>query len=113
MSGYVPDAGDIVWIDMSPQAGQETAFRHPAVVLTPAYYSVATGLALVVPMTTKAKGGSFEVPMRGAQRAKGVVLANELRTVDYAARNAEKFDRCPSDVLRAIRDIGEALVRGE
>lgn len=113
MSGYVPEAGDIVWIDLSPQAGQETAFRHPAVVLTPAYYSVATGLALVVPMTTKAKGGTFEVPMRGAKRAKGVVLANELRTVDYAARNTEKFDVCPADVLQQVRDIGEALVRGE
>jgi mRNA interferase MazF len=109
---YMPDAGDIAWIDFSPQAGSETAQRHAAVVLTPAAYSIATGLALVVPMTTKAKGGTFEVPMRGAKRAKGVVLANALRSIDYAARRAEKFDECPPDVLRRIRDIGEALVRG-
>jgi mRNA interferase MazF len=109
---YTPDAGDIARIDFRPHSGSETAQRHAGVVLTPAAYSIATGLALVVPMTTKAKGGSFEVPMRGAQRAKGVVLANELRTIDYAARRAEKFDECPPDVLQRIRDIAEALVKG-
>lgn len=109
---YTPDAGDIAWIDFSPHSGSETAQRHPGVVLTPAAYSVATGLALVVPVTTKAKGGSFEVPIRGARRAKGVALANELRTIDYIARRAEKFDDCPPVVLQQIRDIAEALVRG-
>ena len=109
---YTPDVGDIAWIQFSAYAGHETAYRHAGVVLTPARYSTATGLALVVPMTTEAKGGAFEVPMRGAKRAKGVVLANELRTIDYAARGAEKFDDCPPDVLRRVRDIAEALVRG-
>lgn len=63
-------------------------------------------------MATKAKGGTFEVPTRGAKRAKGVVLANELRRIDYAARRAEKFDECPPEVLQRIRDIAEAVVRG-
>jgi len=109
---YTPDTGDIAWVDFSPHAGGETAYRHPAIVLTPAAYSAATGLALVVPVTTKAKGGTFEVPVRGARRARGVALANELRSIDFAARRAEKFDDCPADVLRRIRDIAEAPIRG-
>lgn len=112
MAPYTPDAGDIVWLDFSPQAGAETALRHPALVLTPSEYSVATGLALVVPLTTKAKGGSFEVPVRGAGKAKGVILANELRTVDYAARNAQPFDKCPADLLAQVRLIATAVVNG-
>ena len=108
---YTPETGDIAWVDFSPHAGGETAYRHPGIVLTPASYSAATGLALVVPVTTKAKGGSFEVPLRGARRARGVALANELRSIDYAARRAEKFDDCPADVLRRIRDIAEALIK--
>lgn len=110
---YVPDKGDIVWVEFSPQAGRETRDRHAALVLTPAAYGVATGLALVVPLTTKAKGGSFEVPMRGARKAKGVALANELRSIDYQARLAQKFDDCPADVLERVQLIAEALVRGE
>ncbi|PKU21730.1 type II toxin-antitoxin system PemK/MazF family toxin [Telmatospirillum siberiense] len=110
---YDPEAGDVVWLDFTPHAGHETAGRHPAIILTPRAYQVATGLALVVPVTTKAKGGSFEVPIRGAKRIKGVALANELRTIDYAARQAEKFDVCPAEALARIRDIGEALLRPE
>jgi mRNA interferase MazF len=109
---YTPDAGDIAWIDFSPQSGMETAKRHAGVVLTPAAYSVATGLALVVPITTKAKGGAFEVPLRGARRAKGVALANELRSIDFIARRAEKYDDCPPEMLQRIRDVAEALIRG-
>ncbi len=97
-----PDAGDVVWLDFAPHAGHETAGRHPAVVLTPQAYSV----------TTKAKGGSFEVALRGARTVKGVALANELRSIDYAARNADKFDTGPADALEHIREIGEAVVRG-
>lgn len=109
---YTPDTGDIAWVDFSPHAGGETAYRHPAVVLTPATYSTATGLALVVPVTTKAKGGTFEVPIRGTRRARGVALANELRSIDFVARHAEKFDDCPADVLRLIRGIAYALING-
>ncbi len=108
---FDPDVGDVVWLDFTPHAGHETAGRHAAIVLTPRAYSVATGLALVVPVTTTAKGGSFEVPLRGGNRVKGVALANELRTIDYAARNAEKFDDCPDDALVRIREIGEALLQ--
>ena len=108
---FDPDSGDVVWLDFTPHAGREMAGRHPAIVLTPRAYSVATGLCLVVPVTTKVKGGSFEVPIRGGKRVKGVALANELRTIDYAARNAEKFDECPSEAFTRIRDIAEALLQ--
>jgi len=109
---YVPDAGDIVWADFSPQAGSETAFRHPAVVLSPAAYSVATGLTLVVPVTSKGKGGTFEVEVRGAGRVRGYALANELRTLDCDARKVEKADVCPADTLARIKAIAIALIEG-
>jgi mRNA interferase MazF len=110
---HAPSRGEVVWIDLTPQAGRETAGRHAAVVLTPRAYAVATGLALVVPVTTKVKGGSFEVPLKGALKAKGVVLANELRSIDYAARNATPFDQCPDAVLERILDIAHAILRGD
>lgn len=110
---YTPERGDVVWVDFTPHAGHETAGRHPAIVLTPSAYAVATGLVLVVPVTTKAKGGTFEVPVVGARKAKGVALANELRTIDYEARNTDRFDTCPQAVLDRILDIAFALLAGE
>jgi mRNA interferase MazF len=112
LTDYVPNTGDIVWVDFSPQAGSETAFRHPAVVLTVAAYSVATGLALVVPVTTKGKGGSFEVAIK-AGRIHGYALANEIRTIDYLARNVEKEAVCPADTFVRIKAIAAALIEGQ
>lgn len=113
MSQYIPDTGDIVWLEFSPHAGSETAGRHPAIIPSRRDYSVATGLALVVPVTSKQKGGSFEVLFRGAGGIRGVALANELRTVDYIVRQAEKRDVCPGDALARIKQIAHALIEGD
>ena len=53
---YIPDAGDIVWMDFNPQAGHEQAGHRPALVLSPAVYNGRIGLLLCCPMTTKIKG---------------------------------------------------------
>ena len=58
---YIPDAGDIVWMDFDPQAGHEQAGHRPALVLSPAVYNGRIGLLLCCPMTTKIKGYPFEV----------------------------------------------------
>ena len=108
-----PGRGDIVWVDFTPHAGHETAGRHPAVVLTTGAYGVATGLTLVVPLTTKAKGGTFEVPIIGARKAKGVALANEMRTIDHQARRVERFDTCPATAFERILHIAFALLTGD
>jgi len=109
---YVPEAGDIVWMDFSPQAGREIAGRHPAVVLSRQAYSVATGSALVVPITSKGKGGTFEVAVHGSGRIKGYALANEVKSVDYATRNMEHAETCPADAMARIREIIVAIVGG-
>jgi len=109
---YVPEAGDIVWMDFSPQAGKEMAGRHPAVVLSRQAYSVATGIALVVPITSKGKGGTFEVLVHGSGRIKGYALANEVKSVDYAPRNMEHAETCPAEALAKIREILVAIIGG-
>lgn len=63
MSGrsYVPDRGDIVWLQFNPQAGHEQAGHRPALVLSPASYNRRSGLMLCCPMTSQRKGYPFEV----------------------------------------------------
>ena len=60
---YVPDAGDVVWLNFDPQAGHEQAGHRPALVLSPASYNLKAGLPVCCPMSTKAKGYPFEVPV--------------------------------------------------
>jgi mRNA interferase MazF len=85
---YVPDAGDIVWINFDPQAGHEQAGYRPAVVLSPAAYNGKTSLMLCCPMTTQIKSYPFEVLIAGATRS--AVLADQIKSVDWRRRRAKR-----------------------
>lgn len=105
---WVPDAGDIIWIEFDPQAGHEQAEHRPALVLSPADYNGFTGLLLCVPMTTRIKGYKFEVPVAGKRG--GVALADQVKSFDWRARRASKEGRASVAELEAIRARLRALV---
>jgi mRNA interferase MazF len=98
---YVPDAGDIVWLHFDPQAGHEQAGRRPALVLTPARYNGARGMALFCPMTTKIKGYVFEVIV--SQRPPSAVLADQIRSLDWRARRVVPKGAAEPRVLAEVR----------
>ena len=85
----VPDRGDVVWISLNPQAGHEQAGRRPALVLSPAAYNRAVGLALLCPITNQVKRYPFEVAIPGGLSVSGVVLSDQVKSLDWRARSAE------------------------
>jgi mRNA interferase MazF len=99
----VPDAGDFVWLTFDPQAGREQAGRRPALILSPRVYNAKSGLALACPITNQAKGYPFEVVIPAGRGAKGVVLTDHLKSIDWRARHAESLGRCPDEVMREVR----------
>ncbi len=101
---YVPDTGHIVWLRFSPQAGREQAGRRPALVLSPHSYSEKTGLALFCPITSKVKGYPFEVTMPAAGAVTGVVLADQIRSLDWRARGAVFEVEAPPHLVTEVRD---------
>jgi mRNA interferase MazF len=107
-AGYVPDAGDIVWIDFDPQAGREQAGHRPALVLSPATYNDKTSLMLCCPMTTRVKGYPFEVAIAGSKD--GVVLADQVKSLDWRRRNARLKGRASAEELSAVRARAAALI---
>ena len=86
---YVPDRGDVVWISLNPQAGHEQAGRRPALVLSPMAYNDRVGLAILCPITSQIKGYPFEVLIPEGLSARGVILADQVKSVDWRARRAE------------------------
>jgi mRNA interferase MazF len=100
--GYVPDRGDVVWITFSPQAGHEQAGRRPAIVLSPSAYNGKVGLALFCPLTSQVKGYRFEVGIPAGLPVSGVVLADQLKSLDWRARKAERVGRLPGSVVDEI-----------
>jgi mRNA interferase MazF len=108
---YVPDRGDVVWLDFNTQAGHEQAGRRPALVLSPAVYNGKTSLMVCCPVTNQAKGYPFEVPVAPAGGAKlsGVILADQVRCLDWRQRNATRIasvaPQCVMDVSRKIKAL--------
>ncbi len=96
---YVPERGDIVWLQFDPRAGHEQAGKRPAVVLSPSAYNGRVGLALLCPITSQQKGYPFEVPLPGGLRIQGVVLADQVKSLDWRFRRAERVDGVPPAVL--------------
>jgi mRNA interferase MazF len=96
-----PEAGDLVWLSFSPQAGHEQAGRRPALVLTPGVFNDRVGLAFVCPITSRIKGYPFEVALR-AGRISGVVLIDQLRSLDWRARQAVPAGKAPAAVMSEV-----------
>ena len=86
---YVPGRGDVVWVSLNPQAGHEQAGRRPAVVVSPVGYNGKTGLALLCPVTGQVKAYPFEVRLPEGLPVTGVVLSDQVKSLDWRARNAE------------------------
>ena len=107
---YVPQRGDLVWLTFDPQAGHEQAGRRPALVLSPGDYNGKIDLALLAPITSRAKGYPFEVALPAGLAISGVVLADQVRSLDWVARRAELICPAPKEVVEeALGKVGVLL----
>lgn len=98
----MPDRGDIVWLQFDPQAGHEQAGRRPALVVSPRAYNGKVGLALFCPITSRVKGYPFEVVLPPEGAADGAILADQLKSLDWRARRAQKFDQVSAEVMGEV-----------
>jgi mRNA interferase MazF len=109
-AGVAPDRGDAVWLDFSPGSGHDRDGRRPALVLSPRAYHERTGLALVCPVTRQAKGYPFEVGLPAGFPVEGVVLADQVKSVDWRARRSSFIARVPEEVVRSVGGLVSRLL---
>jgi mRNA interferase MazF len=109
VSAYVPDAGDIVFLDFDPQVGREQAKRRPALVLTDLRYNRASGLAVVCPLTSKRKPYPFALPVAVGQ-IEGAILVDQLKSLDWASRRADFHSKVSSAMLSKVRQYIAVLL---
>ena len=102
---YIPTRGDIVWLSFTPQAGHEQSGHRPALVLSPKSYNDKTSLALLCPITSTSKGYPFEVPLPSQSAISGVVLVDQIKSLDWRSRQA----RFQCQTTRQV--IGEVLAK--
>jgi mRNA interferase MazF len=105
---YVPETGDVVWLEFSPQAGHEQAGHRPALVLSPASYNGKTGMMICCPMTTQIKGYPFEVVI--SRNPPSAVLSDQVKSLDWRARRAKRKTSVAAEILGEVRGKLRALI---
>jgi len=105
---YTPEAGDIVWLNFTPQAGHEQAGHRPALVITPKAYNQKTGLMVCCPMTSQIKNYPFEVRLSGNPAS--VVLADQVKSLDWKSRKVKRKGTVSPDELAEVRRKAIALI---
>ncbi|MFZ5651862.1 MAG: endoribonuclease MazF [Bacillota bacterium] len=107
---YIPGRGDIVWLQFNPQSGHEQAGKRPALVISPQSYNGKVGLALVCPVTSKAKGYPFEVLLPDGLEVSGVVLPDQIESLDWQARDARYVCTAPLQVMMEVLGKMQLLI---
>jgi mRNA interferase MazF len=111
VNNYFPDRGDVVRLQFNPQAGHEQAGKRPALVLSPIEYNQKTGLALFCPVTSKVKGYPFEVKLPAGLPVEGVILADQIKSLDWLSRSAQFVCKIPVEIMQEVILKIETLIK--
>ncbi|KAF1080159.1 MAG: Programmed cell death toxin MazF [Candidatus Rifleibacterium amylolyticum] len=110
MVKIIPDRGDVVWIDFDPSLGHEQAGRRPGLILSSQKYHQKVGLAIVCPITSRAKGYPFEVPIPEGFKVKGVILSDQLKCIDLSERNVDLIFTIPDTVVESVQNLAISVL---
>ena len=108
-SNYVPDRGDLVWLDFNPQAGYEQKGRHPAICISQKRYNQKVGLALFCPITSHIKGYPFEVVLDN-HSINGCILSDQVTNLDYKKRSCDFIGKTTEEEINAVVDNIKLLI---
>jgi mRNA interferase MazF len=111
ITGYCPEVGDVVDVNFDPQEGREQQGRRPALVLTPRDYNRRVELCVLCPITSQVKGYPFEVTIPQGYGVTGVVLADQVKSLSWVARNAVLRCTAPPEVVRETKGKIRALLQ--
>jgi mRNA interferase MazF len=96
---YIPDQGDLIWLNFAPQTGREQSGIRPALVLSPKSYNSLAGLAILCPITSKIKGYPFEVVLRNQKKVSGAILGDQIKNLDWRSRGAKFIAKAAPDIM--------------
>jgi mRNA interferase MazF len=103
VSGYTPTQGDIIWMNFDPQLGHEQMGRRPALVVSGAAFNKFTKtLAVVCPITSTKRGVPTHVPLDSGAKTAGVVMCEQVKSLDLSVRNVEFIEKASKETVKYI-----------
>jgi mRNA interferase MazF len=107
---YVPERGDIVYLDFDPTKGHEQRGHRPAFILSPRIYNQRSSLALFMPITSNAKGYPFEVALPVGLKTQGVILSDQIKSLDWNARSVSYIETGSATLISEVQAKVEPLI---
>ncbi|MDC0833307.1 endoribonuclease MazF [Geitlerinema sp. CS-897] len=103
-NSYIPDRGQIIYINFNPTKGREQQGRRPAFVLSPRKYNAKSSLAVMMPITSHRKGYPFEVILPEELKTNGVILVDQVKSLDWRIRQAEFVESVTQTLVREVQN---------
>jgi mRNA interferase MazF len=108
---YCPDVGELVWVTLDPTLGHEQSGRRPAIVLTPRQYNLRSGLCIMCPITSRARGYPFEVAIPPGGAISGIILVDQVRSISWEQRYLKRAGAAPVELFDEVRERLAALLQ--
>jgi mRNA-degrading endonuclease toxin of MazEF toxin-antitoxin module len=108
---YIPDRGDIIWLDFDPSSGREIMKRRPAFVISRQMFNEHTEMAIVAPITSTIRGIKLEVVLPEELGTKGSVLVHQLKSLDFGERNADFIEKAPQHIIEQVATLVKLIVQ--
>ena len=108
---YIPEQGDIIWLDFDPSSGKEIMKRRPAFVVSKKTFNTHTKLAIVAPITSTVRGIKLEVELTDSTETQGAVMVHQLKSMDFVERRAKFIEKSSTDIIKRVYGIAHALIQ--
>jgi mRNA interferase MazF len=107
---FIPEKGDLIWLEFSPQAGHEQMGRRPGLVVSGKTFNAAGGMCLVCPITNTKRKNPFRIDLHTKNSLTGYVMVDQIKSLDYSTRNAKFIEKVHPDVLTDVLGLLDAVI---
>lgn len=108
---YIPEQGDIIWLNFDPSSGKEIMKLRPAFVISRKAFNEHTKMSIVAPITSTIRGIKLEVVLSDKIKTKGAILVYQLKSIDFMQREAKFIEKTPSNIIEQVLSIAQLLVQ--
>ena len=107
---YIPDQGDLIWLNFDPSSGKEIMKKRPAFVISKKAFNEHTRMAIVAPITSTIRGIKLEIVLPAKHKTKGAILVYQLKSIDFIQRKAAFIEKVPDNIIKEVLSIAQILV---
>lgn len=107
---YIPNQGDLIYVDLKPTKGQEQNGKRPAVVISNNIFNLKTNMCVVCPISSNIKSFPTHYILEDSKKIKGAVLCEHIRSIDYSSRNVKPIEKASDNDLLSVIMLTNACI---